>query len=289
MVKLAEKLVLLKSQSPLQKFSSPAFTIPGQENEMSCTCTFQCAESCLVCVTVLPLSAVCMCVPLHVCVCRFQLVSTLRCGCKMLPPGSILATAPFAVSCSSSGISSSDSPGVSPHRALPAPPALWYSNAACLSLPVPLSCTSQPSLRSQRDAPLVCADTLLGFSISLSLSFSVCVCLPRSYPPLPSPSSAQVKALAVWRWRSADHSCREGKEVERGRESQREREREHERERTLFQGVEKGGEGREDEPAFCSLAECTTSPSQPFFSSLTSLSSIHICVLCWYPLFLGCF
>lgn len=57
-------------------------------------CGFSCGSfGCSVCLTVPPLTAVCMCfsqcVSLRVCVCvcaQVSAVATLRCRCKMLPP-----------------------------------------------------------------------------------------------------------------------------------------------------------------------------------------------------------
>lgn len=209
-----------------------------------------------------------------VCVCRFQLSPRFAVAVKCCPPGEVLAAAPFSVSCSSSFCQGHQDQQrqwipLSPlsmlcqhhqHCATPTPPA-----SARLSL-----CTSQPSLRSQRDAPLVRSDTLLGFFFFLSLSLS------HSLRQLPSSSfslfcsSKGTCCVEVTLSRPQLQSQGERKEVERERE----------RDRTLFQGVEKGREGgREDEPAFCSLAECTTSLSHPvFFLSHIPLFFSH-CVL----------
>lgn len=143
-----------------------------------------------------------VCFPLCFCVCvQVSAVSTLRCRCKMLPPwrgpgccavfclllkqllpGTPGSTAPV------------DSP-VSTQHALPAPPALCYSNAACLcpSVSVHFSALSAKSERCSSGAFRHTPGIFFFFCLFRSLTLS------GSFPPLPSPSSAQVKALAVWR------------------------------------------------------------------------------------------
>lgn len=143
-----------------------------------------------------------VCFPLCFCVCvcaQISAISTLRCRCKMLPPwrgpgccaafclllkqllpGTPGSTAPV------------DSP-VSTQHVLPAPPALCYSNVACLCPSVSVHFSALSAKSEGCSSGTFRRTPGIFFFLSLFLSLS------RSFPPLPSPSSAQVKALAVWR------------------------------------------------------------------------------------------
>ena len=177
MVKLAEKLVLLKSQSPLQKFSSPAFTIPDKKMKCRVPVHFNVLNLAL-CVWLSFLSQLFACVFLYMCVCagfswspRFGVAVKCCPLARSWPLRRLLSLAQAAVSAALIPPASPLTVLCQHHRHCdtPTPPA-----SLC---PSPLLHFSALSAKSEREMLLWCVQTHSWVSLSLSLSLSLCVCV----------------------------------------------------------------------------------------------------------------